>query len=246
LVTQPVRYSISNPSGRLRVGLTIGVHLPKEYQLVDQRGDAPSSTDEKMRLLMNQNLTWILGMQCAPKIQRVWSRSNIDLNLQFKTVTSEADNSVDQHVRLIAAGTSGELPRLKVAAWPDRGDLVPFAQPEDEASCGTEKTSDGYRKCYEAKVMAANERFCLNVALMVGRWVGLEGDALKSSKCTAEKTVADVRPSYMKAASRAEEQSTFWQSAQLSSTDLKTLLSPICRSFQRKDVSLHSNLAAAH
>lgn len=164
-----VQYKVENQNGRLAIVLNVGLSYPEKQ---------PEATRVGVHRVLSQ--------QCAPKIEALWKRENVDLDLRINTMKPDVD--FDQELNLVVAPEQKNAiyPRWVAAGWPDQGDLYPVGRQEDEVDCKALGNGDDVSRCRWEKYEAANERFCVSLALKVGEWLGLENPQTKSCAVNPE------------------------------------------------------------
>lgn len=224
LVNKPVGYVLEENDGQLGVVVRGRLQFPKEM------------SDEARKRVLSA-----LDRTCVPKIQKIWKRSRLDLKVSLAAVGDDdgASQDVATHSLKLEAVQSGQGAlgwSVIMSAWPDRGSVRTTLTSEEEKRCAQHATQSQRAGCGLAALEAANDRFCVNLALAIGQWVGLESVEVQAKTCGQnhrDKVYQSVRGSYMKAgADRNSKGEKFWTTAKLSPTDLRTVLSRQCRSFQ--------------
>lgn len=235
IVERPISYRVENHGGRLAIKLDVGVHLPQTL---------PKS------LKLNKTFQDI----CVAKIRNIWRRSSVDLVIKFTNMNLYPNENVDQHLTLVAGDLSGSFPRLAMAEYPDRAFLYPNGTDQDQKAC-LGKTGRELESCEINRLQISNNDFCVNLAMMVGHWAGLEQAEITTAGAGACKPGAELMqaktesaeaasPSYMKPGLTSVEQNKFWQSGRLSGSDLKAIFAPVCSSFKTGPDIEKTSLAA--
>lgn len=246
LITKDTSYGVSTNSGKIVVTLDVLVDYPEE-----------------MAANMISMTEFVLQSQCESNIANVWRRSGIELKMKF--TNGESFEESDDRPRLTFLSTAESKdpkhPLLRVANWPDRGEMFPRGLAEDWVEC--KKTPGNEKRCVNERREAANQRFCVSLALKVGEWLGLESPDVKtcgqpqpkaaaggvetaallaastdhSAQAAATPVTGDATkaaaPSFMKTADDPEAKGkAFWEKASVSGSDLKVVLGSVCKDFE--------------
>jgi hypothetical protein len=242
LVDREVSYSLSRRGDRLVAKLRVGLELPP-------------NTPDRVKTGIGQIL-----YGCVQKVDQIWQRSmknrSLGLEIELATPRPELKGQLDQQFSLKASSENGsvsdsEYPSFEMAHWPERAKIYPLGQRIAGGACEDgQLNSPGDREncrkaIEEAKLSAfkANQKFCVDFAMMVGLWVGLQADATVQEPCQTPMVPNQIDlasgvivnnkgrkggTGFMEAAARWHSQH-FFDSSKLSSNDIQTIFKPLCR-----------------
>ncbi|MEK7355151.1 MAG: hypothetical protein AAB250_01785 [Bdellovibrionota bacterium] len=228
-VAHTFRYDVQSSSGQLRLSIKPAL----EYT-----GDVTKQTHSAVKT--------VLGDICMKRIDSIFQRSlkrgGVSVDVAFNVNVDDKPSSDSPVMEL--SELDGPETTFVIKTWAHRARLYPYGLKKDMETCAKQPTDPEKARCRWAAVEAANEQFCVQLAVLTGHWVGLKTPKGADQHCKEPAAVASAAAAPSKPAPPAEadsiymkgayemEPKEFFAKAALSRSDLKAVFAPACTSFR--------------
>lgn len=227
-ISRRISYQIEKVDKSLSLKLSIGVDFGA--------GSGPGSASDEAKMK-----TQLIDSLCLKPLKNAWRESGargLDLNITMEPIDNYDSKEFDQILTLKSSSAeAGREQRYVAVLWPDRGQFIP--QPPFESGCSSE--------CKREKRAKVNLRFCANLAMVIGQWLGLKASESETANCRTP-TRLESADEFDSAADEEEGFATglarkskdfmvsadpaspeFWSTARFSRADIARILEPACK-----------------
>jgi hypothetical protein len=250
-------YRLGSDSGRVVLGLTIGI-------------DWPTGMDAKVA----KGLSLYLKNVCVPQINSVWDQSGINAKtlITLRAVSEEkSDDTTDDqvlHLALASDPADPTHPGLRVAQWPDRGIIYPLGSAVDESACQAQSKAGTTEICKTQAISKSSDPFCQALSRKVNEWLNVPNpdnaacgrvpgvnvaaapspeahDGILAPSADLFEAVSLAGKASENAGKAAEKPQPqpgsgegYWKTARVNTEDFKGVLAPVCKSLATQPLSV--------